>query len=147
MLLDTLTLTGCLQRLKECAFSAAASKAGSKGSGGGGRGGAKASQLQQQQSQAAAADDDDGDEGEGAATAGARGAGGAAAAPASAADMDTALCLCVEVLQNLAVACAQVCVVGGLVVIASQRLLQSPMCQVASRLLAISASVAHDSGL
>lgn len=101
-MLDTLTLTGCLQRLKECAFAAPTSSKGSKG---GGRG-VKASQ---QQPQAAAADGDDelDDVDEPSGTQTGRGAAGSCVA-ASAADMETALCLCVEALQNLAVACEQV---------------------------------------
>lgn len=94
VLLDTLTLTSCLQRVKECAFAAGSSSKAGKGS----RGAAKASQ---QQSQAPAADDDDeldGPDG---------GSARAGAGATSAADMDTALCLCVEALQNLAVACQQ----------------------------------------
>lgn len=96
VLLDTLTLTGCLQRVKECAFAAGSSSKAGKGS----RGAAKASQQQSQAAAAAAEDDDELDGPDG-------GSARAGAGAASAADMDTALCLCVEVLQNLAVACQQ----------------------------------------
>lgn len=104
MLLDMLTLTGCLQRLKECAFAAPSTSKGGKG---------RAGKASQQQSQALAADGDDelddvdepsGTQGGSRAAAG----GGSSSQAASAADVETALCLCVEVLQNLAVACQQV---------------------------------------
>lgn len=101
VLLDTLTLTGCLQRLKEGAFAA-------PGTSKGGKRGPKASQLQSQAAAAEGDDElDDADEPSGTQTG--RAAGAAAAAGAvSAADMETALCLCMEALQNLAVACQQV---------------------------------------
>lgn len=105
VLLDTLTLTGCLQRIKECAFAApSSSNSSTKGSKGSGRG----TKASQQQSQAAAADGDDDFDGadEPAGTQAGRSAAGAGAA--SAADMATALCLCAEALQNLAVACQAV---------------------------------------
>lgn len=98
VLLDTLTLTGCLQRLKECAFAAPSTSKGAKG---------RAGKASQQQSQAAAAEGDD--EFEDADEPSGTQSGRTAAAPAaSAADVETALCLCVEVLGNLAVACQQV---------------------------------------
>jgi hypothetical protein len=98
VLLDALTLTGCLQRLKECAFAAPSTSKGGKGRG------AKASQQQLSQAAAAEGDDelDDADEPP------ASQANRAGASAASAGDMETALCLCVETLQNLAVACQQV---------------------------------------
>lgn len=98
VLLDTLTLTGCLQRIKECAFAAPSSS--TKGSKGSGRG--------TKQSQAAAADGDDDFDGADEPAGTQAGRSGAGAGAASAADMATALCLCVEALQNLAVACQAV---------------------------------------
>lgn len=98
VLLDALTLTGCLQRLKECAFAAPTASKGGKGRG------PKASQQQLSQAAAAEGDDelDDADEPP------ASQANRAGASAPSAGDMETALCLCVETLQNLAVACQQV---------------------------------------
>lgn len=102
ILLDTLTLTGCLQRVKECAFAAAAA---------GGRGGKASKAAAAKASQAATAagdlnddeDDDDGDDDERPSKAPARGA-----AQQAAASLDVSLCLCVEALTNLAVLVEQV---------------------------------------
>lgn len=99
MLLDALTLTGCMQRLKECAFATGTTTKG--GTKGGGR--SKASQTLA----AAAEGDDDMDDADDAPAAASRAAASSSSSAASAADVDVAMCLCVETLQNLAVACQQ----------------------------------------
>ncbi|KAF8073170.1 Ncapd3 [Scenedesmus sp. PABB004] len=92
VLLDTLTFSGCMQRVKESVFAVAA---------GGKARGAKAGQASQRG--AAQADGDDDGEGseEDEAPAPARGAAG------SAADVELALCLCHETLTNLAAMASQ----------------------------------------
>lgn len=101
-MLDALTFSGCLQRIKETAF--ASSNSSSKPS-------SKSMKASQQQSKAMQADDDDADDGE---------AGPSQAHPASAAaDLEVALCLCCEALANLAV------VVKGVQLRNSQEVLQA----------------------
>ncbi|WIA29655.1 hypothetical protein OEZ86_012141 [Tetradesmus obliquus] len=104
-MLDTLTFSGCLQRLKETAFASSSAKPGK------GKAGASQQQSQAQQQD----DDDDGDDE--AAPAPAR----AAAVSASAADLELSLCLCVEALTNLAAMAQQVQLRG------SQEVLQAAL--------------------
>jgi hypothetical protein len=91
-MLDTLTFSGCLQRLKETAFASSGAKPSKKGS------------ASQQQSQAQQQDDEDADDDEPPAAAPAR----SSATSASAADLELSLCLCYETLTNLAAMAQQV---------------------------------------
>jgi hypothetical protein len=90
-MLDTLTFSGCLQRLKETAFASSA-KPSKKGT------------ASQQQSQAQQQDDEDADDDDAAPGPSAC----ASATSASAADLELSLCLCVEALTNLAAMVQQV---------------------------------------
>jgi hypothetical protein len=104
-MLDTLTFSGCLQRLKETAFASSATKPTKKGT------------ASQQQSQAQQQDDEDADDDDAPATAPAR----SSATSASAADLELSLCLCVEALTNLAAMAQQVQLRG------SQEVLQAAL--------------------
>jgi hypothetical protein len=91
-MLDTLTFSGCLQRLKETAFASSSAKPSKKNT------------ASQQQSQAQQQEDDDADDDDAPAAAPAR----SSATSASAADLELCLCLCCEALTNLAAMAQQV---------------------------------------
>lgn len=94
-MLDTLTFSGCLQRIKESVFARTGTSSSGKGK-------AKATATQQQQQHADASDADDED-----AVAGPS-SGRAASQTVSPVDYELSLCLCFETLTNLAAMAQQV---------------------------------------
>lgn len=96
-MLDTLTFSGCLQRIKESVFAKASKSSGV----GGARGKTAASQQQQSTLDGSDADDDQ-------APAAGPGNGCSDSQAASATDLELSMCLCCETLMNLSAMVQQV---------------------------------------
>lgn len=103
-MLDTLSFSGFLQRIKETIFAVP----GSRTKGNGKRGSASQSQCQTQANDADVdADDPEANSDEDAAMQASQPKGGKKGAAIAATDLDVAMCLCFEALCNMAIAMQQ----------------------------------------